>query len=167
MKHLISLAVIALCGFSTIPAFAQRCFSPEAFHAPQPILSKEPLIIVSQDGQAHNFSVEMALTPGQQETGLMERRSLPADGGMLFDMGLPPQGSHFWMCNTVLPLDMVFIKPEGTIDSVAENAVPFSVNEERSQGPVRATLELPSGTAARLGIRAGDTVRQRIFGNAG
>jgi len=167
MKHLIPLAVITLCGFSTIPAFAQRCPSPEAYHAPQPILSKEPLVIVSQDGRAHTFSVEMALTPGQIETGLMARRSLPADGGMLFDLGLPPQRSRFWMCNTVLPLDMVFIKPDGTIDSVAKNAVPFSLDAVASQGPVRATLELPAGTAARLGIRAGDTVRQRIFGNAG
>lgn len=167
MKQLIPFAVIALCGCSTMPAVAERCPPPAVYHAPQPILSQEPLTIVSHDGQAHKFSVEMALTQDQQEIGLMARRALPADGGMLFDMGLPPQRSRFWMCNTVLPLDMVFIKPDGTIDSVTANAVPFSLDEVASQGPVRATLELPAGTAQRLGIRAGDKVRQRIFGNAG
>ena len=64
----------------------------------------------------------------------MARRSVPADGGMLFDMGIPPERSRFWMCNTVVSLDMVFIKPDGTIDSIAENAVPFSLDGVASQG---------------------------------
>jgi uncharacterized membrane protein (UPF0127 family) len=70
------------------------------------------------------------------------------------------------MCNTVVPLDMVFIRPDGTIDSIAEHAVPFSLDSVASKGKVRATLELAAGIVARDGIRVGDIVRQRIFGNA-
>jgi hypothetical protein len=166
MRSLMLLTVIVLVGSPLVPALAQRCPSPEAYHAPQPVLPKEELVIVGSNGKEHVFSVEMALTPAQQEIGLMARTSVPADGGMLFDMGSPPERSRFWMCNTVVSLDMVFIKPDGTIDSIAQNAAPFSLAEVASDGPVRATLELAAGTAARLGIRVGDTVRQRIFGNA-
>jgi uncharacterized protein len=168
MKRLMPLALVVQAALLQGPALAaERCPSPETYHAPQPVLPKERLVVLGRSGTEHVFSVEMALTPEQQEIGLMARRSVPADGGMLFDMGTPPERSRFWMCNTVVSLDMVFIKPDGTIDSIAENAVPFSLDGVASQGPVRATLELPAGTAARLGIRVGDKVRQRIFGNAG
>ncbi|MBV9654171.1 MAG: DUF192 domain-containing protein [Acetobacteraceae bacterium] len=131
----------------------------------QPDLPKEPLVIVTHDGQPHRFQVEMALTPGQQETGLMFRPSVPADGGMLFDWGAPRE-SEMWMRNTVAPLDMVFINADGTVRSIAENTVPQSLAVIDSRGPVRATLELAAGTAERLEIRVGDRVQQRIFGNA-
>lgn len=173
MKRLTLLATLGLAAafsatpFLATPVLAERCPSAESFHAPQPILPKENLVIVGRDGKEHVFSVEMALTPEQQEIGLMARKTLAADDGMLFDMGTPPARSRFWMCNTVLSLDLVFIRPDGTIDSIAENAVPFSLDGLESKGPVRATLELVAGTVARLGIRAGDKVRQRVFGNTG
>ena len=133
--------------------------------AAQPELPKEKLVIVTRDGQRHDFMVEMALSPGQQTVGLMFRRSVPADGGMLFDWGAP-RDSTMWMRNTVSSLDMVFINADGAIRRVAENTVPESLAIIESRGPVRATLELAAGTAKRLDIRVGDHVQQRIFGNA-
>ena len=131
---------------------------------PQPELPKEKLVIVTRDGTPHDFNVEMATTPDQQTVGLMFRSSVPADSGMLFDWGVP-RDSQMWMRNTIAPLDMVFINADGTIRSIAENTVPESLAVIDSRGPVRATLELAAGTTARLNIRVGDKVLQRIFGN--
>jgi uncharacterized membrane protein (UPF0127 family) len=94
----------------------------------------------------------------------MFRPTVPADGGMLFDWGVPRE-SQMWMRNTVASLDMIFINTDGSIRSIAENAVPQSLAVIDSRGPVRATLEVAAGTAARLNIRVGDKVEQRIFGN--
>jgi uncharacterized membrane protein (UPF0127 family) len=132
---------------------------------PQPELPKEPLVIVTHDGKRHEFSVEMALTPGQQTVGLMFRKTVPRDGGMLFDWGAA-RASYMWMRNTIASLDMLFINPDGTIRSIAEHTVPQSLATIDSHGPVRATLELAAGTAERLDIRVGDKVLQRIFGTA-
>jgi len=132
---------------------------------PQPELPKERLVITTRDGIPHEFNVEMATTSDQQTVGLMFRPSVPAEGGMLFDWGIP-HDSQMWMRNTITPLDMVFINPDGTIRSIAENTVPQSLAVIDSRGPVRATLELAAGTTARLNIRVGDKVQQRIFGNA-
>ncbi len=133
--------------------------------AAQPELPKEKLVIVTRDGKHHVFNVEMAISPQQQEIGLMFRRDIPADSGMLFDWGSPRQ-SDMWMRNTVSPLDMLFINADGTIRHIAEHTVPQSLATIASGGPVRATLEVPAGTAERLNIRVGDKVLQRIFGNA-
>lgn len=131
---------------------------------PQPELPKEKLAIVTRDGKTHEFNVEMALTADQQTVGLMNRPTVPADGGMLFDWG-GPRESSMWMKNTIASLDMVFINADGTIRSIGERTVPLSLATVQSRGPVRATLELAAGTTERLGIRVGDTVKQRIFGN--
>jgi uncharacterized membrane protein (UPF0127 family) len=133
---------------------------------PQPELPKERLVIVTRDGKEHVFNVEMALKPEQQITGLMFREHIPEDGGMLFDWGRD-QESQMWMKNTVSPLDMLFISADGKVKHIAENTVPRSLAVIDSAGPVRATLEVAAGTAERLDIRVGDTVKQRIFGNAG
>ena len=132
---------------------------------PQPELPKEKLVIVTHDGVRHDFNVEMALGEDQQMTGLMFRPSVPADGGMLFDWGQARE-SQMWMKNTISSLDMVFINADGSIRSIAEHTVPQSLAVIDSHGPVRATLELAAGTTARLDIRVGDKVLQRIFGNA-
>jgi uncharacterized protein len=154
-RWMLSLLFVALApGF--VVAYAQT--------APQPALPKEKLVIVSHDGKEHVFNVEMAALPEQQATGLMFRPSVAPDGGMLFDWGAPRE-TKMWMKNTIAPLDMAFINADGTIRSIAENTVPQSLAEIDSRGPVRATLELAGGTTARLDIRVGDRVRQRIFGN--
>ena len=130
----------------------------------QPDLPKEKLVILTRDGVKHDFTVEMALTPQQQEVGLMFRKTVPADGGMLFDWG-SPRDSMMWMRNTVSSLDMLFINEDGTIRRIAENTTPESLATIDSGGAVRATLEVAAGTARRLGIHVGDKVQQRIFGN--
>ncbi len=135
-----------------------------AQNAAQPELPKEKLTIVTHDGVRHDFSVEMALTQQQQETGLMFRPTVAPDGGMLFDWGRPID-STMWMRNTIAPLDMVFINADGTVHRVEADTVPQSLSIIDSKGPVRATLELAAGTAKRLGIRPGDKVEAKIFGN--
>lgn len=150
-----------LLALAPLPANAQ---SPNPT-GPQPELPKERLVITTRDGVHHELSVEMATTSDQQTVGLMSRPSVPAEGGMLFDWGIP-RNSQMWMRNTIAPLDMVFINADGTIRSIAENTVPQSLAVIDSRGPVRATLELAAGTTARLNIRVGDKVQQRIFGNA-
>jgi uncharacterized membrane protein (UPF0127 family) len=132
---------------------------------PQPELPKEKLAIAGRGGPQHVFEVEMALTQDQQIAGEMFRTKLPEDGGMLFDWGFP-RPSQMWMRNTLVSLDMVFISADGTIRAIAEDTTPRSLAIIDSRGPVRATLELAAGTTARLDIRVGDTVKQRIFGNS-
>ena len=158
------LALLALTPLAARPGTARA--QDKEPTGPQPELPKEQLIITTSDGAKHVFQVEMALKPEQQITGLMFRTSVPADGGMLFDWG-SPRDSQMWMKNTLVPLDMVFINQDGTIRAIAEDTVPQSLAVIDSRGPVRATLELAAGTTARLNIRVGDKVMQRIFGNAG
>lgn len=123
------------------------------------------LVIVSDNGR-HVFTVELAVTPEQRAQGLMYRRSMAPDAGMLFDFGRHPTRASMWMKNTFIPLDMLFIKTDGEIESVAARTVPHSLESISSAGPVRAVLELNGGTAARLGIRPGDRVEHPIFEDA-
>jgi len=132
---------------------------------PQAELPKEPLVIVTRDGVQHAFTVEMALSDEQQTVGEMFRPVVSEGTGMLFDWRTPRE-SQMWMHNTLAALDMIFINADGSIRSIAENTVPESLAVISSHGPVRATLEVAAGTANRLNIRVGDTVRQRLFGNA-
>lgn len=121
----------------------------------------EPLTIVGPSRQ-HAFSVEVARNDADRAQGLMFRRSMAQDRGMLFDFERV-QPISMWMQNTYLPLDMLFIRPDGTIARVAENAEPLSTRTIPSGEPVLAVLELNGGTAARLGIKAGDRVEHPLF----
>ncbi|MCS6877519.1 MAG: DUF192 domain-containing protein, partial [Geminicoccaceae bacterium] len=100
--------------------------------------------------------------PEELARGLMFRTELPERQGMLFDFGTE-QPVFFWMRNTFIPLDMLFIGADGVIRHLHENAVPLSEEIIPSRYPVRAVLEINGGLARRLGIRAGDRVRHRIF----
>ena len=126
---------------------------------------RSTLVIDSESGR-HEFSVELALTPEQRTQGLMYRKSMAPDGGMLFDFGTSPQRAAMWMRNTLIPLDMVFILPDGRVESIAERTIPQSLEVISSRGPVRGVLELNGGTASRLGIKPGDLVEHAIFGTA-
>ena len=110
------------------------------------------------------FAVEVVATPESRARGLMFRRELPPMTGMLFDFEVE-QPVSFWMRNTLIPLDMIFIRGDGVIRRVHAGAVPHDETAIPSGGPVRAVLEIAGGAAARLGIRAGDRVRHPIFGD--
>jgi uncharacterized membrane protein (UPF0127 family) len=125
---------------------------------------KAELTVVSASGP-HKFAVEVATTPGQMEQGLMFRRSLAPDAGMIFDYGAPSMGA-MWMKNTLIPLDMLFVDPRGRIINIHERAVPGSLDPISAAGPARAVIELNGGTAARLGIKPGDRIIFPIFGDA-
>ncbi|HQT76835.1 MAG: hypothetical protein B7Z80_09935 [Rhodospirillales bacterium 20-64-7] len=157
-RFLLTLAATAL----PLAVWAQM--PPEPTKA-QPELPKEKLVIVTHDGKQHPFNVEMATTPEQQQTGEMFRKNVPEDSGMLFVWPMV-QESSMWMKNTLVPLDMVFINPDGKIRSIVENTTPRSLAVISSGGPVKATLELAGGVTAKLDIRVGDTVKAKVFGNA-
>jgi uncharacterized protein len=118
--------------------------------------------IVSKSG-VHAFSVELATNNEERERGLMFRKELPEGQGMLFDF-MTEQPVSFWMHNTYIPLDMIFIRSDGRISHTAENAKPLSDNLIPSNGPVRAVLEVIAGTVAKFGIASGDRVTGSIFG---
>jgi uncharacterized protein len=122
---------------------------------------QQTLEIASKTG-VHTFQVEMAITPEEKEHGLMFRRELPEGQGMLFDFQFD-QNVAFWMKNTYIPLDMLFIRADGRILRIAENTEPMSERNIPSGGPVRAVLEVIGGTAKKLGIAAGDRVGGSIF----
>ena len=134
---------------------------------PQPTLPTEPLTIVADTGTSHVFTVELAQTQQQQETGLMFRSMVPADTGMLFPspQAPQPQVSEMWMKNTIVPLDMVFIGADGTVKAIAEDAAPYSLRVISSGVPVLATLELQAGVTAAEDIKVGDKVIAPQFGN--
>ena len=104
----------------------------------------------------------MARTPAEQQRGLMYRTGIPKDDGMLFAPypaeGGPPREASFWMKNTPSPLDIIFIRADGTIARIAENTVPFSEAQVPSGEPVAAVLEINGGRSAELGIAEGDKV---------
>jgi uncharacterized protein len=125
---------------------------------------RSTLIIDTARGP-QRFAVELALTRAQQEQGLMYRSRLAADAGMLFIF--PRTATQaFWMKNTLIPLDMLFISADGMIVDIHERAVPLDETPIVSRVPVKAVLELNGGTVARLGIKKGDVVRAAAFGNA-
>ena len=110
----------------------------------------------------HSILVEVAISADERQQGLMGRRSMPLDWGMLFDFG-HLQIIHMWMKNTNIPLDMLFIDEKGNISAIAGNTVPYSTDIISSPHPARAVLELNAGTISRLKIKVGDTIVHQIF----
>lgn len=124
--------------------------------------SLEPLSIATAAGP-RRFEVEVARNDADRAQGLMFRRSLAADRGMLFDFGRN-EAVSMWMQNTYISLDMIFIRPDGTVARVAERTEPLSQRIISSGEPVNAVLEVAAGTAQRLGIKPGDRVEHAMFG---
>ena len=143
-------AALAVCLCLSSAAFAQEKFDTQ------------PLTIVTKGGKNHTFTVELAVTPRQREQGLMNRQEMADDKGMLFAFGETRQ-VYMWMKNTYIPLDMLFIGKDGKIRTIRQNAEPLSEAIIDSGGPIDYVLELNGGTAKRLGIRAGNRVRNELM----
>jgi uncharacterized membrane protein (UPF0127 family) len=137
--------------------------APPSVAQPQPTLPQSDLVIQTAKGP-QRFRVELADNDMSRSRGMMFRTSMAPDAGMLFDFK-QEQMASFWMRNTLLPLDMLFIKADGTILNIHQRAIPRDETGINSAGPVRAVLEVNGGTTARLGIKAGDKVEHTIFGN--
>ncbi|TVR06504.1 MAG: DUF192 domain-containing protein [Salinarimonadaceae bacterium] len=153
-RHLsrsIALRFLAIAVISCVALFA----------APVTAQNFQPLTIVS-GGERHEFQVEMADTPEARAQGLMFRRSMPQDRGMLFDFGRVDMVS-MWMRNTYIPLDMLFIRQDGVIARIARDTEPLSERSISSGEPVLSVLELNAGVTARLGVEPGDRVEHPLF----
>lgn len=144
----ILLAILGLAGESGAPSAGN---------------STSALTIVSVNGK-HRFNVELAVTPAEMERGLMYRRELAPDAGMVFDFKQPTKAT-MWMHNTLIPLDMLFVDGQGRIVNIHPNAVPQSDAVIAAAAPVRVVIELKGGTADRLGIQPGDRVLYPILGS--
>jgi uncharacterized membrane protein (UPF0127 family) len=152
---LTAAAFLAACSPSM--ALAKTARAPTAGQT----LANERLEIVTDKGPVR-LQVEVARNDSQREIGLMFRRTMAPNHGMLFDFK-KAQPVYFWMKNTYLPLDMLFIDAPGRVVAIAANATPFSETPIGPGVPVLGVLELNAGRAAQLGIKAGDVVRHRIF----
>lgn len=153
VAYFLAAIILALC------TGAQADPRPPAKPLPHTVL------VIDTAAGAAKFDVEVAGDRRSQEYGLMNRKYLPKDAGMIFDFGSPSMTS-FWMKNTLIPLDMIFIRQDGTISSIAPDAVPMSLASIPSTEPVRAVLEINGGEAAKLGIYPGQKVHSAIFGDA-
>ncbi|MBB4286049.1 DUF192 domain-containing protein [Roseospira goensis] len=138
--------------------------TPAAAAAPAVTFARSAVAVVTHDGRRYTFSVEVARTPAQRARGLMYRRRLAPDHGMLFDFGgTGPRA--MWMKNTYVALDILFLEADGRIWKIAADTTPLSEATIVAEGPIRAALELRAGTSRLLGIEVGDDVRHPMFGD--
>ena len=137
-----------------------RCADGEEYKSSLPV---EKLTIETAAGQKAGFDVEIAATPIDLHVGLMFRKEMAKDHGMLFEFGQEPREESFWMKDTLIPLDMLFIAADGKIVTIHENAKPEDVTPISSVEPVTAVLELNGGIAASLHIKVGDKVVHPYF----
>lgn len=167
-----ALTVLGCCLLAAafaVPYGTVRAESPPAAKQ-EPAPLREPLdrwpqstLGIRSGDRVHRFRVWIADTFLRREQGLMWVKQLPPDRGMLFVFE-QPQLASFWMKNTFVPLDLLFVAPDGRVIRIAENARPHSLDTIDSMGYVTGVLELPGGTAQRLSLRSGDTVLHPAFG---
>jgi uncharacterized membrane protein (UPF0127 family) len=152
------LAAFALALAACSPASTGTAQSAQGTAAVHPVsgLDVIPLTVI-RGTKRLTFKVEVARGPIEQGRGLMFRTALAPDEGMVFPMN-PPRMASFWMRNTVIPLDLIFVGPDGRILNIAAQAIPYDESQLKSAGPVKAVLELNGGRAAQLGIVPGDKV---------
>ena len=156
IRFAVSLGFIALVFLWSQSGHAQGLRIPQR-------LPLTPLVIETVDG-SHNFEVMVATSRQERMKGLMFRKKMADDHGMIFDYGQPRQIA-MWMKNTYISLDMIFIRADGTIANIVARNKRHSLRSVPSDGPVVASLELMAGTTERLGIKPGDKVRHALLGN--
>jgi uncharacterized protein len=142
---------------NSVQASNASCMPGKIFEESAAALNQIELCIQS-GGAKRSFTVEVAETSVQQAKGLMFRKALADDRGMLF-LFADAQIASFWMKNTVIPLDIIFIRRDGVIENIAENTTPYSTDPVSATAPVTAVLELRGGLSAKLGIAPGDIVQ--------
>lgn len=155
---------IALAALAALAACSPQDKASAGSPAPQAQPSRHPEsglevvpLTIAQGGKVHRFMVEVARSEEEQAKGLMFRKQMGANEGMIFPRR-PPDVASFWMRNTVIPLDMIFIGTDGRILNVEANTVPYSLDSHSSAGVASAVLELNGGRAAELGIEPGAKV---------
>lgn len=154
-------SVLAACLALVLLALAPAAAPAQAPAPASPSAGLESLVIVS-GGTRHAFQVEVMRTAEQRARGLMHRNYMPADRGMLFDFkAVEPVA--MWMQNTYIPLDMLFIRADGTIARIAERTEPLSTRTIPSGEPVLSVLEINGGVSKSLGIKPGDRVEHPLF----
>lgn len=164
IKTLAMAGAFALLGFGLTASYTAQ---GEETHTLSPAgMRVEPLSIVKEDGTRETFSVEVAETMVQLQMGLMHRTEMPKDAGMLFYFGGGEGIVSFWMKNTLIPLDMIFIRGDGVIVNIHENAEPKSLASVSSRFPTMAVLEVNGGEARARGIEIGNRVEHHYFAAA-
>lgn len=157
-----STGVRAAIAATAMLLMTAACKGDAGANAGQAATPAKVQVTIATKGGARVFNVEVARTGAEQERGLMFRTNIPADSGMIFTPypaeGGGPREASFWMKNTPSPLDIIFIRQDGTIATIAENTVPYSETPVTSGEPVSAVLEINGGKSAELGIAAGDKV---------
>lgn len=148
---------------SQTPAVATHTSAPAVVGGAvgKPPAGFEVLETVTPSGRTR-FFVEIADNDAEREKGLMFRKEVAPDRGMLFDFKTPREVA-FWMKNTLIPLDIIYIRTDGTVLSIARNTTPLSETPIPSGGPVVAVLELAGGRAGQIGLMPGDRIEHRIF----
>lgn len=154
-----AVLLLALSFFS----FNTSIMAQEINNGVPQVLAETPLVVISGDTK-HTFTVQVANTNKQHQIGLMWVREMADDKGMLFQYSIP-QKMSFWMKNTFISLDLIYIQTNGTIANIQANAEPHNLNGLKSKGRVLGVFEINGGLAAKLGIKAGDKVLHPMFKN--
>jgi len=160
-QAVLPVILLSCVGITGCYAQAGDTGNTQAQSAPDKNVSEAGLrlvpLTISSGNTQHDFIVELAGTAEEQARGLMFRKELAPDKGMIFPFPQERMAS-FWMKNTLIPLDIIFVRGDGTIESIAANTTPYSLDPVESGEPVAAVLELAGGRAAELAIAPGDVV---------
>ncbi len=168
-KFLKPVAIAALCAAVMIGGYIVTEKQPPLNGDTPGVTSTLPVekaVFETQNGEKHEVELEVATKPVDLEMGLMFRKEMAKDHGMLFEMGHTPAPTSFWMKNTYISLDIIYIDENGRIINIARKAVPKSLTSIPSGGPVTGVIELNGGRADELGLRIGDEVNHPYFNAA-
>lgn len=164
MKALKSRYVLMMAAVLALVLPAYCAFAVELFEPHVPDNMEKTLTIIDKKGEKHSFNVELAITGPQQEQGLMFVKEMPRDAGMLFVFRMV-EPRTFWMKNTLIPLDMLFVEADGRIQHIHSMAKPLDTSMITSGKPCKAVLEINGGEADKLGIEEGDIIYHSAFRN--